>query len=140
MMASDAAASDTSDSEICPTPLWMTFTCICSVESLMSESLNASTEPSTSPLTMMFSSWKSPRASRRPTSSSVSIFCVRRPCSRCSCSRLLAISRASCSVSMTWKVSPAAGAPFRPRMRAGSDGPASFMRWLRSLNMAFTLP
>ena len=40
--------------------------------------------------TITFSSWKSPSARRRPTSSSVSIFCVRKPCSRCNCSRLLA--------------------------------------------------
>ena len=89
---------------------------------------------------MILSSWKSPNARRRPTSSRVSIFCVRNPCSRASCSRLLAISRASWSVSNTWNVSPAAGAPLRPSINTGSAGPASFIRWLRSLNIALTLP
>ena len=36
-----------------------------------------------------------PKAIRRPNSSNVRIFCVRKPCSRASCSRLLVISRAS---------------------------------------------
>ena len=140
IMASEAAANVTSDSEIWPTALWITFTWICSVDSLINESLKASIEPSTSPFTITFSSWKLPSAIRRPTSSSVNSFWVRRPCSRCNCSRLLAISRASWSVSITWKVSPAAGAPFKPRINTGSDGPAWATRWLRSLNMAFTRP
>ena len=38
---------------------------------------------------------------------------------------LLAISRASCSESITWKASPAVGAPFKPRMMAGCAGLAS---------------
>ena len=67
-------------------------------------------------------------------------FCVRKPCSRCSCSRLFAISRTSCSVSNTWKESPAVGAPLSPKMIAGSDGPADCMRWLRSLNIALIRP
>ena len=140
IIASEAAARETSDSEIAPTPLWITFTWICSVDNLINESLNASTEPSTSPLTMMFNSWKLPKAIRRPNSSNVRIFCVRKPCSRANCSRLLVISRASWSLSTTWNVSPAAGAPFNPNTKAGSEGPASLMRWLRSLNIAFTRP
>ena len=106
----------------------------------MNESLNASIEPSVSPLTIMLSSWNSPRAMRCEISPSVRRFCVRRPCSRCNCSRLLAISRASCSVSKTWNKSPAVGAPFKPRIIAGSAGPAFSMRWLRSLNMALIRP
>ncbi len=140
MIASDAAARVTSLSEISPTALCRTLTWISSVDSLMSESLRASIEPSTSPLTMILSSWKLPMARRRPISSSVRILVVRSPCSRCNCSRLEAISRASCSVSSTLKVSPAVGAPFRPKISAGHAGPASLMRWLRSLNIALTLP
>ena len=89
---------------------------------------------------MMLSVWKFPSAIRRPTSSSVSIFCVRNPCSRCSCSRLPVISRASRSLSTTLNVSPAAGAPLSPRISAGSAGLISLMRWLRSLKIAFTFP
>ena len=140
MMASDASASVTSFSEIWPTALWITFTCIFSVESFMNESLSASTLPSVSPFTMRLSSLNEPRAMRWLMSASVRRVCVRRPCSRCSCSRLEAISRASCSVSITWKASPAVGAPLSPRMMAGSDGPAFSMRWLRSLNMALMRP
>ena len=58
----------------------------------------------------------------------------------CSCTRLLVMSRASCSVSMMWNVSLAVGAPLSPRMMAGSAGPAWSMRWLRSLNMALMRP
>lgn len=85
----------------------MTSTLIFSVESLMNESLSASILPSVSPLTMMLSSLNEPRAMRWLMSESVRRFCVRRPCSRWSCRRLLAMSRASCSVSRTWNVSPA---------------------------------
>ena len=106
----------------------------------MNESLRASIDPSVSPLTMMLSSWNSPRAIRCDSSSRPSFVVVRRLCSRCNWIRLLAISRASCSVSITWKESPAVGAPFRPRMIAGSAGPASSIRWFRSLNIALTLP
>ena len=118
----------------------MTLTCTFSVLSLMNESLRASIEPSVSPLTMMFNSWNSPRAIRCEMSSRPSVFVVRRLCSRCNWMRLLAISRASCSVSITWNESPAVGAPFRPKMMAGSAGPAFSMRWLRSLNIALILP
>ena len=34
IMASEAAAKVTSDSDICPTALWITLTCICSVDNL----------------------------------------------------------------------------------------------------------
>ena len=106
----------------------------------MNESLSASIEPSVSPLTIMLSSLNEPNAMRCEMSLNVRRFCVRKPCSRCSCKRLLAMSRASCSVSNTWKASPAVGAPFKPRMIAGSAGPALSMRWLRTLNMALIRP
>ena len=118
----------------------MTLTCTFSVESLRNESLSASIEPSVSPLTMILSSWNSPKAIRCEISSSPSVLVVRSDCSRCNCVRLLAISRASCSVSIAWNESPAVGAPFSPRMIAGSAGPAFSMRWLRSLNMALMRP
>jgi len=69
--ASDAEANKTSLSVIGPTPLWIILTCISSVDSFWNESVKASTEPSTSPLRIMFNSWKSPKAIRRPISSKV---------------------------------------------------------------------
>ena len=140
MMAFEAAASSTSDSEIWPTAEWITFTCTVSFESLMSEPDMASIEPSTSPLTMMFSSLNEPMAMRRPISSSVTCFWVMMPCMRCSCSRLLAISRAERSSSITLKVSPACGAPFRPSTCTGVEGPASSTFLPFSSNIAFTRP
>ena len=101
IIAFEAVASVTSESDICPTALCIMFTCISSVDSSISESDNASTDPSTSPLTIILSSWKLPIAIRRPISSSVRIFCVRIDCSLANCSRLLAIERASCSLSRT---------------------------------------
>ena len=133
-------ASMTSFSDIWPTAPWITFTSTFSVESLMNESVSASTEPWVSAFTMRFSMWNSPRAMRWAISSSDSVFVVRRLCSRCSCIRFDAISRASCSVSMIWKESPADGAPLRPRMITGSEGPACCTRWLRSLNIALIRP
>ena len=64
MMASEAAASRTSDSEICPTAWRMTCTCTSEVLSLASDSESASTEPSTSPLMIILSSDVSPCAMR----------------------------------------------------------------------------
>ena len=140
MMAFDADARLTSLSEMAPTALCITLTWMFGVESLMSESLRASTDPSTSAFTIRLSSWKSPILIRRPSSSRVSVCAVRTPCSRCSCSRFPVISRASRSLSTTWKLTPAWGAPLRPRISTGSAGAADFIFWLRSLNIAFTLP
>ena len=137
-MALDAAASRMSDSEICPTALCLILTWISSVLSLISESERASMDPSTSPFTITFSSWKLPMAIRRPISSSVICLVVLSSCSRCSCSRLLAISLASLSVDITLKLSPACGAPFKPSIKAGVDGPAMLTFLPLSLNMAFT--
>ena len=140
MIASEAAASITSLSLMAPTAPWITFTWIFSVDSLMSESLIASTEPSTSALTMIFNSLKSPIARRRPISSRPTCFFVRIDCSRCNCSRLFAISRASCSVGNTLNSSPACGAPFRPRIEHGSPGLTSVIFCPRSLNIALIRP
>ena len=140
IIALDAAANVISDSDICPTALCNTLICISGVDSLISESLKASTDPSTSPFTTKFNSWKLPTAIRRPISSRVNNLWVRKPNSRCNCSRLLAISRASCSVSITWNTSPAWGAPFKPRIWTGADGPATSIRAFLSLNIAFTFP
>ena len=106
----------------------------------MNESDSASTEPWVSALTTRLSSWNSPRATRCAISSSDSVVAVRRLCSRCNCVRLLAMSLASCSVSMIWNESPACGAPLRPRILTGSDGAAFSTRWLRSLNIALIRP
>ena len=48
--------------------------------------------------------------------------------------------RASRSSSKTWNLSPAFGAPSKPKMETGTDGPASSTRVPRSLNMALTFP
>ena len=106
----------------------------------MNESERASTEPWVSALTTRLSSWNSPRATRWAISSSDSVVAVRRLCSRCNCIRLLAMSFASCSVSIIWNESPACGAPFNPRMMTGSEGAAFSTRWLRSLNIALMRP
>ena len=140
IIASEALASVTSLSVICPTALWITFTTISSVDNFCNESLNASTEPSTSPFIITFNSLKFPNARRRPISSSVICFLVRIPCSRSICALLYAISFASPSSSYTLNFSPACGAPFNPNINAGADGPASSNFLFLSLNMAFTLP
>ena len=59
-MALEAAASMTSLSLMAPTAPWMTRTRTSSLESFSSDCLTASTEPCTSPLTMMGSSFISP--------------------------------------------------------------------------------
>ena len=74
IIASDAVANKTSDSVIAPTPLCKIFTWISSVDNFWKESVSASTEPSTSPFSMMFNSLKSPKAIRLPISSKVNVF------------------------------------------------------------------
>ena len=54
-----------------PTALCIIFTCISSVDNFKKESVNASTDPSTSPLRIIFNSLKSPSAILRPISSKV---------------------------------------------------------------------
>ncbi|MNI69851.1 hypothetical protein D3C73_1256230 [compost metagenome] len=83
MIASEADANNTSDSEIAPTDLWIIFTWISSVDNFNNESDKASIEPSTSPFTIILSSLKLPIAKRRPISSKVICFVARIPCSRC---------------------------------------------------------
>ena len=122
-MASEADASRTSDSVICPTPLWIIFTDISSVESFSMESDNASIDPSTSPFKTIFSSLKFPSASLLPISSKVTCFFVLSVCSLISCSLLVAISLASLSVSNILNLSPACGAPLSPSINIGVAGP-----------------
>ncbi len=140
IIASEADANNTSDSVMAPTPLCMMLTWISSVDSFWRESVSASTEPSTSPLRMMFNSWNSPKAIRRPISSRVMCFWVRTFCSRSNCVRLAAICLASFSSSNTLKESPACGAPSRPSTETGVEGGAASKLFPRSSNMAFTLP
>ena len=99
IIASEAEANNTSDSVIAPTPLCIMLIWISSVDNLENESANASTEPSTSPLRIMFNSLNCPNAIRRPISASVMCFCVRTDCSRCNCVRFAAICFASLSSS-----------------------------------------
>jgi len=140
IIAFDAAASRISDSEIWPTALWMTLSWISGVDSLIRESLRASTEPSTSPLTMIFSSWKLPIAILRPISSRVICFWVRSPCSLCSWALFVAISLASRSLSIMLNLSPAWGAPFSPKIRVGVAGPTSSTLLPLSLYIALIWP
>ena len=86
------------------------FTSISPVDSFCSESVSASTDPSTSPLSMMLSSLNSPKAIRLPISSRVICFWVRTFCSRSSWVLLAAICLASLSSLKTKNVSPAWGA------------------------------
>ena len=140
IIASEADANNTSDSVIAPTPLWMMLTCISSVDNFWNESVNASTDPSTSPFNMMLSSLKSPRAIRLPISSKVICRCVRTDCSRTSWVRFAAICFASFSSSNTLNRSPAVGAPSSPSKDTGVDGPASVNSFPRSSCIARTLP
>ena len=140
IIASEAEAKFTSASEIAPTPLCIIFTWISSVLKFINASERASIEPSTSPLTITFNSLKSPIAKRRPISSSVICFVVRRPCSRYNCSLFWAIVLASFSSSKTLNLSPAFGAPPIPKTDTGCAGPASIMLFPTSSCIALTLP
>jgi len=82
IIASEAVANKTSDSVIAPTPLCKMLTCISSVDNFWKESVSASTEPSTSPFKIMFSSLKSPNAILLPISANVNVFWVLTDCSR----------------------------------------------------------
>ncbi len=96
-IASEAVASNTSLSVIAPTPFNTMLIAISSVDNFWSESLNASTDPSTSPLMIRLSCLKFPRASLLPISSSVICFLVLIPCSRSICALRFATSLASAS-------------------------------------------
>ena len=140
MIASEAVANKTSLSVIAPTPLCKIFTWISSVDSFWKESVKASTEPSTSPLRMIFNSLKSPRAILRPISSSVNVFWVLTDCSRCNWDLFEAICFAYLSSSNTLNLSTACGAPSNPNIDTGVEGPASLRLFHLSSNMALTLP
>ncbi len=60
MMALEVEASSTSLSLMAPAPAWMTFRRTSEVLSFSREVFRASTEPCTSALMMIFSSWISP--------------------------------------------------------------------------------
>ena len=140
IIASDADAKLMSASEIAPTPLSTIFTWISGVDKFCRASESASIDPSTSPLTIIFNSLKSPIAKRRPISSSVMCLLVRRPCSLYNCSRLAAIDLASFSSSNTWNLSPALGAPLIPNIDNGCAGPATFKGTPCSSCIALTRP
>ena len=106
----------------------------------LSESLNASMEPSTSPLMMRFSSLNSPTSIRRPNSSSVTVFCVRTPCSRCSCWRLVAMARAVLLVFEDVELVPGIRGAIKAKHGHRRGRARSSTRWPRSLNMALTWP
>ena len=110
------------------------------VDSWRRASASASTEPSTSPLRMILSSLKVPRASLLPISSRVMCFWVLKFCSRRICCLWMARVRASLSADITIKLSPAWGAPLSPSICTGMAGPAVGRVWPWWLDMAFTLP
>ena len=141
MIALDAAASVTSDSLIAPTPPWMIFTTTSSLDSFTRLCLIASTDPCTSALTTIPSSFRLPswiwlnRSSRDIfvfVSSSIFIL----PWLINVSAKLLA----SFSLPHPTKTSPAFGTSFSPRISTGVDGPASFTRRPLSSIMARTLP
>ena len=114
MMALDAVASRTSDSLMAPMPVWMIRIFTSSFSRRSSESLNASTEPPTSPFTMTGSSWISPSLIWSYMSSRVMGLAWRNSCSLRICRRRLPISLASDSDSTTAKESPTWGMPENP--------------------------
>ena len=116
------------------------FTSISPVESFCSESVSASTDPSTSPLSMMLSSLNSPKAIRLPISSRVICFWVRTFCSRSSWVLLAAICLASLSSLKTKNVSPAWGAPSSPNIETGVAGGTLSKLTPLSLKIALTFP
>ena len=89
IIASEAAASITSDSLMPPVWAWMTLTGTCSCGSLAISSSSASSEPETSALRTMLSSLSSPSLARWKTSSRVTLRAWR----RASCSVLSRVSR-----------------------------------------------
>ena len=95
---------------------------ISSVDNLENSLESASTEPSTSPLRMMFNSLNCPNAIRRPISAKVIWRCVLTDCSRINCKRFVAICFASLSSSNTLNLSPAVDAPSKPKIDIGVDG------------------
>ena len=123
-----------------PTALWTILMWISSVESFWKESDRASTEPSTSPLRIIFNSLKSPKAILLPISSRVNCFWVLTLCSLTSCVLLAAICLASFSSSKTLNLSPAWGAPSKPKTETGTEGPASLICLPLSSYNALTLP
>ena len=125
---------------ICPTALWIILIWIDSWDNFNNESESASIEPSTSPFTITFNSWKSPKAILLPISSNVICLVVLRPCSLWSCCLLEAICFISFSSSSTLNTSPALAAPFIPRTETGLDGPADSTGFPLSSCMAFILP
>ena len=140
IIASEAEASKTSDSVMAPTALWTILICISSLESFWKESESASTEPSTSPLRIIFNSLKSPIAILLPISSKVNCFWVLTLCSLTSWVRFDAIVFASFSSLKTLNLSPACGAPSKPRTATGVEGGASFIWFPLSSYKALTLP
>src|SRR5919112_1530344 len=130
MIASDAAASMTSDSLMPPTPERMTLTATSSWGSLAISSCSASAEPATSALTSRLSSFSSPAWMSLKMSSSERLRPERRACCSClrRCSRSCASWRARRSFSTTRTYSPASGTPSKPSASTGSPGRAFLRR------------
>ena len=118
-IALDAAARDTSDSEIAPTPPVRIRTRTCSVASLSNAARIASREPCTSVLITTGSSSASPAAIAVSICSTEPRAEIAASLSRLRRLRYSAISRARDSVSTTTNISPDIGVPFRPRISTG---------------------
>ena len=135
MIAFEAVANKTSDSEIPPAVERITLTLTPSTSIFSSEALTASAVPCTSALTIIFKSSTSPslicenKSSKdiaAPTLRSLSNFAFKRD------SPTL---RACFSLSKTMNLSPATGTSFNPVISTGVAGKASLITFPRSSNI-----
>ncbi len=140
MMALAVEASRISDSEIAPTPLWMTLTATSSLESLSRLALTASAEPWTSALTTMLSSFISPFFIWSNRFSSVTLDCCLASSSLAFCLRCSTSWRAMRSSVTASKASPGPGTSARPVISTGTEGPACLMVFPLSSVMTRTWP
>ena len=140
--ALEALASWMSLSVICPTPASSTRTFTSSCASFSTTTWIASALPCTSALIRTATSFCSPAWMRASIWSSVPRAPTAAPAalSRCRRSRNSVISRARPSFSTTTNGSPADGAPLRPRISTGVDGPASVIGLPLSSSIARTRP
>ena len=140
IMALEALASMTSLSLMAPTAPWMMCTRTSSLESFSRDWRTASTEPCTSALTMIFSSFMSPSFICSNRLSRVTLVWELNCSSLRSLMRCSTSSRARRSSDTALKMSPPTGTSPRPVISTGTLGPASFTRRPRSSIMERTRP
>ena len=139
-MALLALASITSLSLTAPTAPWITWTRTSSLVSFSKDWRTASTEPCTSALTMIFSSFISPCCIWSKRLSRVTLVWARKASSFRSVSRCCTSSLARRSSDTALKISPPTGTSFKPVISTGTLGPASVTRRPLSSIMERTRP